>query len=205
MKIIFSLVLFIASCISVGEPPAPTETLEDSVFMLGPVKIGVTSFDQIRYWFGAAETTSAEPDGSHQQICYVLSSNGRTRHVIFETGPMGGFKKVTGIRIGSKVTPKSCRALNTGSELMAFRNGVQLGQEKTEFIRRFNVKFQQESFVLTYESDFRREATLDELSLLRKNWPMETRTYFNVNVYVRAQFSEGQLEDYYVRRIESYN
>ncbi|MDB5932960.1 MAG: hypothetical protein JWQ01_304 [Massilia sp.] len=34
---------------------------------------------------------------------------------------------------------------------------------------------------------------------------METRTYFDVNVYVRAQFSEGQLEDYYVRRIESYN
>jgi hypothetical protein len=205
MKTTFSLALLFASCISVGDLRAATDTLEDGVFMLGPVQIGATSFNQIRSWFGAAETTSPGLDGSHQQICYVLNSGGRKMHIIFETGPMGGFNKVTGIRLGSKGAPKSCLALKAGAELMAFGNGVQLGQEKSEFIRRFNIRFQQEDLVLTYECDYLREATLEELSLLRKNWPMETRTYFDVNVSVRAQFAERQLEEYYVRRIESYN
>ena len=205
MRILVFVFVMVAASFA-NDVLAASNQMDERMFELGGVRIGVTNLEEVRSRFGDAELVpDATDDGSAKTVCYFYTAGSRNTVVYFETGPMGGFSRVTGIRVAFASAPEKCIRLQSDSGLDVFQNAARLGETQAKFIKRFALKFKRQKSALVFESNFRREATTHELTMLRQQWPNELRSYFDVNVIIRASFDAGRLSDFYIHRIESYN
>jgi len=197
-KILF-LMLFIPSISS-----ASARLPEAGAFSWGGVVIGSTTIDEIQSKYGIAPRIRVGAnDESPVEICY-RNSTSKGGEIVFGSGPMGGFERITNFRVTKNSSKKNCAltsidflSLNTG-------NGVKLFQSKKHFMAAFGISFRDLGWVLLYKGSSKRKASPEEESVLRENYPTEPEYYFDVNSKIEAKFNNGILVDYYVSKLESY-
>lgn len=198
---IFLSILSFVGLASIGS----AEYLPDKTFSIGKIEVGKTTFDEIKKNYGGTESFRiSKDDGADEYICYVQQHEKLKQYVVFETGEMGGYKQVIGFRLAANKPKNSCvRAPNDMPTETG--NGVSIGQPYEKFIKSFPISFKSsKKSTLTYENISQREATADELVYLRKVFPNEKETRFDVTVTINAQFKNKNLVDYRVRKIVSY-
>jgi len=153
-----------------------------------------------------AETSRASRnDEADVRVCYAYSSpNGTSSFLVFESGPMGGFKQITGFRISTLRSIENCVSTKIDIGTLKTGNGIRLGQGFVDFKKAISVEFKRRGSELIYEAVSRRAATQEELKRLRATWPNEKQDYFDVTTTLRAKFKDNQLIDFHVQKIESY-
>jgi hypothetical protein len=182
---------------------AQNSVISPDVFQLNNIEIGKTSFKDIRAQLGKAKLIkNNKEDESPLKTCYVSNFARKKQFVVFESGAMGGFSRVTRINLTNRYPIKDC--LNTKANVLKFGNGIYLGQSLNDFQKKFNVLFNRNGSKFILEEKSRRKATPDELNELRKNWPDESDFSFDVDISIEANFSNGHLANYAVSKTESY-
>jgi len=175
------------------------------IFSINNAMVGITTLDEVRKTYGMAESSRvSREDEADITICYVHSSSRGESFLVFESGVMGGFKRITGFRISTLRQNGNCMLTNIDVGALATGNGVRLGQSLESFKKAVPVKFKRCASGLTYEALSQRAATQEELKRLRANWPNEKQDYFDVTTVIKAKFRDNRLIDLYVHKIESY-
>jgi hypothetical protein len=175
------------------------------MFSIGQIKIGATTMDEAEQMLGPSEPFRSEKnDESPLSICYAVESPKGNFFVLLESGAAGGFKRITGFSI-SKANPKhTCGHLQAATESVLPANGVEIGDSRARFEKRFIVKFTHHGSNLSYESEGAREPSAEELENLKKMWPNEKSYRLDVTVRVSAHFDSDKLTSYTVSKVESY-
>ena len=184
--------------------PAET-TLSNEVFSLGSIKIGSSTFHDVQSLLGGSHLTrSGKEDESPLELCYEAYLPHEHFYVIFVSGAMGGFSRITEF-VMTKQHPKGdCSRLISAEVISSSGNGVRLGQSRSEFLARFPINFTEDGNDLSYELQTKRSANKDELKNLQKEWPHEKTYTFDISVHIKANFKHGLLDRYQVSKIESF-
>lgn len=185
---------------------ASASILPEGIFIIDNLRIGEATFDDIKSKFGSANTFKRSAlEESDILICYSSSIKQRKAYLIFESGAMGGFNRITGFRLTNNFINKNCS--NTEVDLLSLKTGagVRLKQTKNDFLRIHKVNFRlKKNSKLLYQNESKREATEEERQELQKNWPEEKQYYFDVLVNIEAKFRNNLLIEYKASRVESF-
>lgn len=174
-------------------------------FSVGGFLLNTTTLAEVQERLGAAQIVRTGPqDEADVSVCYVHRTRRKTSYLILESGPMGGFSRITGFRLSSIRPKMSCSQTAEDVAAMATGTGARLGQSVPGFRQAFPVTFQQREAMLAFEGVTRRIATPEEREKLRLRWPNETQDWFDVTTVIRARFLKNSLVDLYVSRIESF-
>jgi hypothetical protein len=180
-------------------------TLSNDVFSLGSIKIGVSTLSDVQSLLGKSYLTrNGKDDESPLELCYEAPPPHGHFYVIFVSGVMGGFSRVTEFVITRQRPKGNCSRLMSAELIDSSGNGVHLGQSRNEFMGKFPIKFTENGSDLSYEVQAKRAANKDELKNLQKEWPNEKRYTFDVSVNIQAHFENGVLTRYQVSKIESF-
>lgn len=175
------------------------------VFSINHATVGFTTLDQIRETYGIAQTARvSRDDGADIVMCYAHSARGRRSFLVFESGAMGGFTRITGFRLSLLAPSVRCASTTIDIGALATGNGIQLRQSRVDFENALPVEFRRRGSQLIYEAVSRRVATAEEQKRLRVRWPESKQDYFDVTITIKAKFSRDRLIDLYVHKIESY-
>jgi hypothetical protein len=183
---------------------ATSGDVPDTMFSLGSVEIGKTSLDEIEIKFGKTDKIRGKGEDSAVEICYKQIIRDKKLTVIFESGPMGGFKRVTGFRITEKPQKKACAATSIDLSMISTGNGASLFQDRDYFLKISPVSFKKKGSTLFCEINSIRNASKEELLKIKKIWPNERQAFFDVTVSIEAVFDKKHLIEYSVRKIETY-
>lgn len=187
-----------ASCNA--ETPLPGE-----IFSLGGIKIGVSTLRDVQALLGKSSVTrSGKEDESPLEVCYEAPSSGEHFYIVFESGAMGGFSRVTDFVITKQRPAGECSRLTSVKSVASSGNGVQLGQSREEFLSKFPTRFAANGNDLSYQLQTTRPADTEELKNLKKEWPNEKSYKFDVVIDIQAHFDNGVLTRYQVSKIESF-
>jgi hypothetical protein len=189
--------LLIVSC-------AQSKEIPESAFRVGEVQLLQTTLDDVQKQFGTSNLSRGKSEDSLIEICYVHKLKGKNAFVVFETGPMGGFRRVTGFRLSVIDPKKDCAETNVDLLSLSTADGISLNLSKREFLKKMPILFNQQGSNLNYEMQSKREASKEELEKMRTMWPKETQTFFDVVTSINATFDKGRLTNYYISKIESY-
>jgi hypothetical protein len=175
------------------------------IFSINNSTVGVTTLDEVRKTYGMAESSRvSREDEADVTLCYVHSPSSGRSFLVFESGVMGGGKRITGFRI-SVIRPNgNCVSTKINIGALATGNGVRLGQSLEGFQIALPVEFKRHGSNLNYEAVTQRVATKEELERLRAKWPNEKQDYFDVTTIIKAKFQDNRLIDLYVHKIGSY-
>jgi hypothetical protein len=179
--------------------------VSSQTFSINNATVGVTTLADVQKIYGMAETSRASRDDEADvRVCYAYSSPNGTSFLVFESGPMGGFKQITGFRISTLRPIGNCVSTKIDIGTLKTGNGIRLGQGLVDFKKAISVEFKRRGSELIYEAVSQRAATQEELKGLRAKWPNEKQDYFDVTTTLRAKFKDNRLIDFYVQKIESY-
>lgn len=184
--------------------PAVAAEVPEGAFALGDVAVLADTLSGAIAKFGSAPIQSSRVEGGPRFVCYVWGAESNRTYARFEAGPLGSYDRITRIVLSSRMKDFSCSAPKRALPVPRTHNGVRLGMSVTEFKRCFGVTFRRERSHMLYATEFERLATPAELAEIRRNWPNEVRTVFDVVVQVDARFSHGRLVEYSASRVESY-
>lgn len=202
MKHAFLLVHLMGACLAAR---SASGELRPESFSVGGFLLNSTTLAEVQERLGAAQIVRTGPqDEADVSVCYFHRARRMTSYLILESGPMGGFSRITGFRLSSIGPNKNCSQTAEDIAALATGNGVRLGQSVRTFQQAFPVTFQQQEAMLAFEGVTRRNATPEEREKLRLRWPNETQVWFDVTTVIKAQFHKDTLVDLYVSRIESY-
>lgn len=167
--------------------------------------LGTTTIDEIQAEYGKAPILrSGREDESPLRVCYSNTFSKGKAFIVFESGAMGGFERVTGFRITTRYPRQQCPITKVSISSLTSGNGVRLLQLHKEFLEKFRIEFKQKEEQLWYEGESKREATKEELDRIRSMWPNEKQTFFDVIINIKADFKKDKLVDYSVSKVESY-
>lgn len=190
-----------ALCASVSlaaEVPAQT-------FSINGATVGVTTLDEVSKTYGMVEPARVSKDEeANVTVCYAYSSPKGKSFLVFESGAMGGWTRITGFRISTARPSGDCASTKIDVGALATGNGVRLGQSLEDFKKAVPVDLKRHGSELTYKALGQRAATQEELKRLRTMWPNEKQDYFDVTTNIKAKFQDNRLIDFYVHKIESY-
>ena len=139
MKRVFCVVtLFLVSCTSNAGAPFPfsdfgwdsseKRIIDKSYLLLSDVVIGTTTLDEVVNIFGQSEVyRPSKKNYSPSLLCYKSEDDDTS--VIFQSGPLGGWKTVTAIWIGKidLIDEKRCVKSRLVSREKMVVNGLSLG------------------------------------------------------------------------------
>lgn len=186
-------------------------------FSINNLTVGVTTLADVQKTYGmAAASRVSREDEADVRICYAHSSPKGASYLVFESGPMGGFKQITGFRISTLRPTGNCVSTKIDIGTLETGNGVRLGQRLVDFKKAVPVEFKRRGSQLIYEAVSQRAADYEaarqraatqeelkeELKRLRAKWPDEKQV--DVTTTLRAKFKDDRLIDFYVHKIESY-
>jgi hypothetical protein len=191
-------VVFCASVSLAAEVPA-------GIFSVNNSTVGVTTLAKVQKTYGMAEPLRvSREDEADVTLCYAHSSSSGESFLIFESGVMGGYKRITGFRITILRPNGNCVSTKINIGALSTGNGVRLGQSLEGFRKAVPVEFKRYGSDLNYEAVTQRVATKEELERLRAKSPNEKQDYFDVTTIIKAKFEDNGLIDLYVHKIESY-
>lgn len=199
--LLVSISMATALCASVSlAAEVPSQT-----FSINNATVGITTLAEVQKSYGKAATSRvSREDEADVTICYASSSPKGKSFLVFESGSMGGFKRITGFRISYLRPGRNCVSTKINVSALTTGNGVLLGQSLADFKKAIPVEFKRRGSELIYEGDGRRAATQEELKRLRAKWPDAKQDYFDVTTTLKAKFKDNRLIDFYIHKIESY-
>jgi len=201
LDFIVSASVAMALCVSVS----CTAEVPSQFFSINSATVGTTTLDEIQKTYGVAELSKTnQGEEADVLICYVHASPKGESFLVFESGPMGGWKRITGFRISTVRPHGKCTPTKIDISALATGNGIRLGQSLEAFKKAVPVEYNRTDSELTYETVGQRAATQEELRKLRAKWPDEKQTYFEVTILIKAKFQHNRLVELYAHRIESY-
>lgn len=179
-------------------------SVPDEVFSFGQVQIGKTTLAEVQALYGKApQIRTSRDDGAPIALCYHFNTDNRKTHLLFESGAMGGWERVTMFRISRGKIAPDCTATK-GIGAIAPALGLRLGMSLEELKKKTGVPFAKAGNSLRYSGGFKRPATDDERKRLQSAHPGEERYEFDVVVTIEARFENDKLTDFLVRKIESF-
>jgi hypothetical protein len=194
-----TVTLLFAGVVEICGASIPEEALS-----FDSIKIGSTTFAQVQEKYGKSMASRlSDKDGAPASICYFFNSSKGKVFVSFESGAMGGWDRVTHVRITARPPRKDC-PLISGNVPVTPGNGIHVGQSRSEFKKKFNVAFIATRTTLRYFEESKRDASAEELHRMQSTHLGEKRAQFDVIVEVKATFKNDLLVDYSVSKIESF-
>ncbi|MES2826298.1 MAG: hypothetical protein V4732_22075 [Pseudomonadota bacterium] len=104
--------------------PTSAHELSKSIFVLDTTEIDVTTLDNIYKLYGKNKENKS--DAASLEVCYRNST--QNAFVVFESGAMGGFTRITSIKIMTHKPKLFCAITNVDILSLTYGNGVRLGQ-----------------------------------------------------------------------------
>lgn len=204
MKILTACLAIIhGSCAITVQAKESTPPLE--VFTFAKVKIGITTIIEAQNLFGKSiPYRSAMHDEEPKKVCYAANTKQGLYYIIFESGAMGGFSRITKFILDKKPPPNKCPATKMPDQYLKTGNNIEIGQSRNEFLRRLPINFRINGDMLQYTSTRKREATPDEVKTLKEMWPHEKSLQFDVQINIQAYFENNHLSRYEVSKTETY-
>ncbi len=194
----------IAALLSMGVVEICGASIPEETFSFDSVKIGSTTFAQVQEQYGKSMVSRlSKEDGAPVSICYFFNSPRGKVFVSFESGAMGGWDRVTHMRIAARSLGKDCAPVS-GNVPVSPGNNIRLRQTRSEFKQKFNVAFSAIGSALRYVKESKRDATAEELDRIRSINSKEKQAQFDVVVEIKAIFKNDLLVDYSVSKIESF-
>lgn len=194
-------ILMLSNALTSSSHAKPVQELGLS---LGGTRIGTSTLQDVQAVFGRASPKRGAEEESPIQLCYFHDSKNGKAFVVFESGPLGGFKRITGIRLAALPPRGSCARTSINLFALKFGNQVALLQGPAKVFQASGRTFKRSGETWVYEKESQRKATADELIKLRANWPGEKQDYFDVYVRIEARFHKERLVDYHVSKVESF-
>ncbi|MBL4607827.1 MAG: hypothetical protein JKY01_08375 [Pseudomonadales bacterium] len=106
---------------------------------IGSISIGTSTFDEVAAKFGKTEIIKSDQEQSWVRICYRSVNKGDDTIVLFESGPMGGWTRLTSISIThSKLWKDSalCQSSRLVTKEISTVSGLKIGISTSELVRR---------------------------------------------------------------------
>jgi hypothetical protein len=181
--------------------------LEDSHLTILGLTIGKHSITDVYEKLGFTEQlTRKEHDPT--EICYAFEKTENT--LIFQAGPMGGWKYLTGFKLLSKnvnyIHKSKCKVIVLQSSLIKTKSGIHLGMDMNQVKNIFGKPSKEVNNRIYFIFKFRRKMTDNEREIMAKQWPdaVKTDPFFDVSTYIKTCFINGKLEEIKITKIESY-
>lgn len=195
----------VAVLVALHAIPACATEVPPQIFSINGATVGITTLDEIQKTYGRAELLrTGRGEEADVLICYVHSSPKGKSFLVFESGAMGGWRRITGFRISTTLPSRKCVPTKIDIVGLAAGNTIELGQSQARFLKAVPIKFERIGSELTYEAMSRREATQEELNRMRSGRADEKQLYFDVMTVIKARFHNNCLVDLYIHRIETY-
>ena len=192
----FALLLFYGQACSAA--------ISDEVFAFDGVKIGVTTLAEVQARYGKTKMVrTAKEDGAPVAGCYYFAEAKQRMFIIFESGALGGWDRVTALRISTKPMGNDCVSTKDNVAITP-GHGVRLGQNVKEFKQKVDVVFKRTGNTLGYIGESKRAATAEEMKRMQAVFPGEKQIEFDVVVIIKAKFDANRLTDYRVSKTESF-
>lgn len=182
---------------------ALAQTMPTELFSVGGITINSSSFDDVQSVFGTAKRTRVDQtQHSDESICYQASGLKGPVSIQFLTGPLGGWRLVTGFQLtaGSNnkcsVTRVQLSKINVG--------GVELGftkQKIATLLRRPDISKRSN---WSFEETYQRELHDTEKAAFKSEIEAGKIVKLDVVDSVRLKFSESKLQSIMVQRLASY-
>lgn len=134
------------------------DALTSDVFSLGKIKMGTTTIGEAVKMLGPSKYFRLEKeDESPLAVCYAVKSSGGYFYLTLESGASGGFKRIDGFSISKSIPAHECGYLQSDLDSVLPANGVEIGESRAHFEKRFKVKFSRHGNDLLYESEGKRD------------------------------------------------
>jgi hypothetical protein len=135
------------------------------------VSIGRETLDNIRSRFGPAKSFRETKNSvsADDEICYSSENPSDETRIIYGSGPMGGWSRVTQFQVLSRISLKSpCTPSARVTHTIATQSGIRLGMPLKELSAKLGIPTQQgEGFVIysfEQKSDYPKRSDFDMLS-----------------------------------------
>jgi len=105
---------------------------------VGEIAIGESTFDDVAAKLGKTEFFTSGREHAARRACYRSSDSDDDTVLLLESGPMGGWKRLTTISItNSKILQKSsrCKSSPLVSRNIATASGLQIGLSVTDLVK----------------------------------------------------------------------
>lgn len=155
-------------------------------------KIGRETLDDIRSRLGNADLFRRPPNSvsANNELCYASSDPADKTIVIFGSGPMGGWSKITTFQVLSSESHElPCSPASKVSRNVSTQSGIRLGMPVTELIKKFGKPSDQGQWFITFT--------------FKENSEHPKRKDFNVLSGVMAAIAGGRITSFKVFLIES--
>jgi len=186
-------------------PSACKAGVLEEFFTFGEVKIGTTTLAEAQTIYGDAKSSrTSKEDGAPIAVCYFFIRDKEKVFVALESGAMGGWERVTSLRLSKKSLGNDC-SQTKGNIAIDAGGGVRIADGQRAFKQKFGgVSFKQTSRGLAYVGETKRTATSDEVKRMKSAHPKETQIEFDVVVTINAKFDSNRLADYRISKMESF-
>jgi hypothetical protein len=202
MKFFFCLIA--ALHLSTLGTQCTAQTLPQGLFSIGPFEIGEATVEDVQSQFGVNRPAPIEPgEGADVALCYSASTSPSAPTVVFQTGALGGWKRITAFRL-TKRGKRPCQLADAALMAMSTANGLGL---KTK--RPLVVQILSESKPMTsgrsmrVEQIYQRRPTESEAAQIRRSGSDPDQIVFDVIDTVEVRFKDGVVDDLFVRRLVS--
>jgi hypothetical protein len=179
------------------------QTLPEGLFSIGKFELGKADISDVQAYFGLSELRSLTlGDGPDRAVCYSNGNKGSSPTVIFETGALGGWKKITAYRLTTR-HKRNCEPTVISIAELSTGNGLHLGSDRRSVLRTLNKPSSQSSTVRV-EQVYQQKATSEEVNRIRSAHPDATQFVFDVVDTIEVHFKDNVANDLYVKRLVSY-
>lgn len=175
---------------------------DDHITILGFI-VGKHSLLDVQNELGEVD---ALPRKEHapEQICYVSVRPSERTIIIFESGPLGGWKYLTAFSLVSEKSDfkyvQLCKKTSLVSPDIATKSGLKLGMSKEDLMAIMGKpsKIIDDNYFYLY--DFQSKMTPEEIKLIGST----SYPYFDVSSAVFAKFDKSKLIEITISKVESY-
>ena len=174
-------------------------------FSIGDFKVGDTTLSEAQSQLGSAHAYEHD-EGLVRTLCYFYPAKQEVVVLELNASVLGGLQRLTGftVRLAPK-PPEKCSSSRVNLRTINIGMRVKLGESENDFRTHLPIQFVHKNTRLTYEIEYKREMTEEELASMRQQWPdIGKPSFFDVVESVQAKFRKGMLEYYTVQRTESY-
>jgi hypothetical protein len=114
------------------------EVVASEHFRVGSIAIGTSSFADVMAKFGDTETFTSGVEHAPRLACYRALDDDDDTVLLFEAGPMGGWKRLTGISVTNTTLwnhPRQCNRSALVNKRLATASGLRLGLPVADLVK----------------------------------------------------------------------
>jgi hypothetical protein len=198
---------FVIDGFTFSAEPRP-EMLGESHLTILNFTIGIHSLEDVQKELGYTQFLQRREHAPFQ-ICYKSTLKSDETKVVFEAGPMGGWKKLTAFKIISNkanlLGSDKCEKSTFISKRIQTKSGIRLGITKGQLEKILGSPSKEINNNLFFVYRTKRNMSESEIKKMAELWPqVRDNPFFDVSSVVHAIFLNSELISVAISKIETY-